>query len=86
MVALGSAYAAWHRQHSRGASDPNKLAFYNWMLDLGARAPGAHLLDVVCGDGAFLSVAIRRGVIGSGTDLSPVAIDIARTSVPGGIF
>jgi SAM-dependent methyltransferase len=85
-VALGSAYDAWHREHSRGVSDPNKLAFYNWMLDLAAPASGAELLDVACGDGSFLSVAIDRGLIGTGTDLSPVAIDIARTSVPGGTF
>jgi SAM-dependent methyltransferase len=85
-VALGSVYDAWHREHSRGGRDPNKLAFFDWVLDLAAPAEGADLLDVACGDGSFLSVAIDRGVVASGTDLSPVAIEIARTSVPGGDF
>ena len=84
-VALGSAYDDWHREHS-GGRDPNKLAFFNWVLDLAAPAQGAELLDVACGDGSFLSVAIGRRISASGADLSPVAIDIARTSVPGGTF
>jgi SAM-dependent methyltransferase len=85
-VALGAAYDAWHREHSHGGHDSNKLAFFNWVLDLAAPAKGAEMLDVACGDGAFLSVAIERGVTGSGTDLSPVAIEVARKSVPGGAF
>lgn len=85
-VALGSAYDAWHREHSRGGRDPNKLAFFDWVLDLAAPAQGAELLDVACGDGSFLSVAIDRGVAASGTDLSPVAIEIAQRTVPGGAF
>jgi SAM-dependent methyltransferase len=85
-VALGSAYDAWHREHSRGGRDPNKLAFFDWILGLATPAAGADLLDVACGDGAFLSAAIERGVAASGTDLSPVAIEIAQTSVPGADF
>jgi SAM-dependent methyltransferase len=79
---LGEAYDAWHSEHCRADSDPEKLVFFNWALDLAAPEQGARLLDVACGDGTFLSAAAARGLEPSGIDLSPVAIESARTIVP----
>ena len=44
------------------------------------------MLDVACGDGSFLSVALDRGVEAAGTDLSSVAIRLAESNVPQASF
>jgi SAM-dependent methyltransferase len=80
---LARAYDAWHREHGGHDHGEEHVRFYNWALDLISPPPGARLLDVACGDGSFLSVAVARGVEASGIDLSPVAVESARAAVPG---
>jgi ubiquinone/menaquinone biosynthesis C-methylase UbiE/uncharacterized protein YbaR (Trm112 family) len=80
---LGSSYDAWHRRHAREDVDRHTLAFFDWVLDLAAPEPGTQLLDVACGDGAFLSAAVLRGVEPHGIDVSQTAIEIATTNLPG---
>jgi SAM-dependent methyltransferase len=79
---LASAYDAWHLDHSPTSVDPRQREFFNWVLDLVKPAPGGRLLDVACGNGAFLSVAAERRLALSGIDVAPVAIDVARALVP----
>jgi ubiquinone/menaquinone biosynthesis C-methylase UbiE/uncharacterized protein YbaR (Trm112 family) len=81
---LQSSYDAWHRQHRRRSSDRHASAFFDWVLDLAAPEQGERLLDVACGDGAFLSAAIRRGVEPHGIDLSRTAIEVAKAHLPEG--
>ena len=48
--------------------------------------PGAHVLDVACGTGAWLMTVSECGGIPSGIDLSEKAVGICRKNMPGGEF
>ena len=51
-----------------------------------AHAHGLRLLDVGCGSGFFLEVALECGFDPAGIELSPVAIDLAQPTVRGRII
>jgi demethylmenaquinone methyltransferase / 2-methoxy-6-polyprenyl-1,4-benzoquinol methylase len=57
---------------------------YSWMLKLVEPTPGAHLLDVACGQGALLKLAAAAGMQIAGIDVSPVAVEKAREACPYG--
>jgi SAM-dependent methyltransferase len=78
---LQERYDQWHEEHARPSS-PKEERFHAWLLDL-LGTPDGRLLDVACGAGRFLSRAGERGFDVAGVDISQVAIDAARTSLPG---
>lgn len=85
-VDLAKHYDRWHdrrRGTETGASDDR---LKQWVLDLTQVEPGMSVLDVACGQGGFLAAARARGAQLHGVDVSPVAIDIARSVVPEGEF
>jgi SAM-dependent methyltransferase len=55
---------------------------YEAVLAHVAPAPGARVLDVGCGAGAFLRVVADRGLRPSGLDASSALADLARARVP----
>lgn len=57
-------------------------SFYKWFLSLLHPRPGRALLDVSCGQGAFLQFAIETGLLATGLDLSPVAVAITANRAP----
>jgi SAM-dependent methyltransferase len=48
--------------------------------------PGRHLLDVGCGTGALLELAVARGATGVGIDIAPAMVAAAAERVPGASF
>ena len=44
--------------------------------------PGEHLLDIACGPGQLLKVAVTKGLVATGIDLSPAAIALCQKRVP----
>jgi SAM-dependent methyltransferase len=52
---------------------------YATFFELACRAAGRNLLDIGCGDGAFLRIARERGFDISGVDIDPQAVDLARS-------
>lgn len=44
---------------------------------------GKKLLDVACGVGLWLRAAVELGALPAGIDISPVALDVCKTSLPG---
>lgn len=54
-------------------------ALWRWLLDVVNARPGMRLLDVACGEGQLVRLAIERGVEAHGVDLSEVALAKART-------
>jgi SAM-dependent methyltransferase len=57
-------------------------SFYKWFLSLLRPRPGQRLLDISCGQGAFLHFAVEAGLRATGLDLSPVAMTITASRVP----
>jgi ubiquinone/menaquinone biosynthesis C-methylase UbiE len=57
-------------------------SFYRWLLDLLDAQPGDTLLDVSCGQGDLVQCASDAGLVASGLDLSPVAIEVTRLRAP----
>ncbi|HEX8802606.1 MAG TPA: class I SAM-dependent methyltransferase [Acidimicrobiales bacterium] len=55
-----------------------KFDLAGWVLDLAGVAPGQDVLDVGCGNGAYLAELRRRGVRAVGCDLSPGMLRAAR--------
>jgi 2-polyprenyl-3-methyl-5-hydroxy-6-metoxy-1,4-benzoquinol methylase len=68
----------------RGASHEVSHAYLKPCLDkLVDQVPtGAHVLDLGCGNGSFISLFRNRGWILHGTDFSPTGIDIAKHTFP----
>jgi SAM-dependent methyltransferase len=56
---------------------------YRAVLERGAIARGARLLDAGCGSGRFAQLATQRGAVVSGLDAAPALVAIARERVPG---
>lgn len=79
---LARAYDAWHAAARPARNQASALSFFEWILGLASAKPGSRLLDVACGDGSFLAVAVQRGLEAHGIDLSAVAIGNARANVP----
>jgi ubiquinone/menaquinone biosynthesis C-methylase UbiE len=78
---LPAEYDRWHEAFA-GQDDPRALRFFDWILALLQVADGESLLDVACGQGAFIEHAARCGLRVSGVDLSEVAVAAARTRLP----
>jgi SAM-dependent methyltransferase len=57
--------------------------YYEWLLSLVRARAGERLLDVGCGSGPLLGAAVRLGLKVAGNDISAVALDQARSAVPG---
>jgi SAM-dependent methyltransferase len=79
---LSRIYDEWHAGSSARANREAALPFFEWILDLTGVRREDRLLDVACGDGGFLEIAVRQGVEGHGIDLSQVAITRAAENVP----
>ncbi len=66
------------RIHAEGYNDTFDEA-HDWLAAQILHGPAnAHLFDIGCGDGTWLSVAEDRGVMGEGVDLSPAFVEIAQ--------
>lgn len=71
---------AYDQIHSRGAM--NAVAgYYEWLVSLLGPERG-RLLDVGCGTGQLLAVAASHGFSVAGIDISAVAVDLVRKTVP----
>lgn len=57
-------------------------SFYLWLLGLLRSRPGETLLDVSCGQGELARLASDAGLVVSGLDLSPVAVEAASRRAP----
>jgi SAM-dependent methyltransferase len=84
---LGVRYDTWHRDGPAAAGrthalDPRDLRFFAWATGLLRAVPGESLLDVACGQGAYLQFAARSGLVTTGVDLSRVALQVARERAP----
>jgi SAM-dependent methyltransferase len=55
---------------------------YEAALDRVGIEPGQKVLDIGCGAGAFLRLAVDRGAVAFGLDASEALIDLARERVP----
>ena len=77
---LRERYDRWHETHA-GQSSLKEEQFHSWLLDLLGQ-PEGRLLDVACGAGRFLTRARERGFELAGVDISQVAVDAARASLP----
>src|SRR2546427_9323290 len=63
-------------------NEPMCTPFYEAVLDVTEVGPGTTLLDVGCGGGFAMMLAVRRGATVSGIDATPALLDIARERVP----
>jgi uncharacterized peroxidase-related enzyme len=70
----------WGRQAVDFAtlSEPHNCREYVAMHQHLAVGPGDHLLDVACGAGLAVELAVARGATGAGIDASPRLISVAR--------
>lgn len=66
--------------------DAELAAFGDAVLDAIQPGPGDHLLDVGCGTGTLLELAVARGATGVGIDISPAMIEAASRLVPAASF
>ncbi|MCE7939464.1 hypothetical protein DCC79_10305 [bacterium] len=62
----------------------NLVRHFRRLLEVAGARPGARLLDVACGEAGLLHAAAAMGVSVHGVDLSPVALRLGRTGLPGG--
>jgi SAM-dependent methyltransferase len=77
----GGTRAAYNEiYHDVGIRHPDAL--WRRLLDLVDARPGMRLLDVACGEGQLLRLAIGRGIEAHGVDLSEVALAKARAEAP----
>ena len=72
-------YYAPDAEAAQGGSEDPSVAYFYPLLRL---ADPARILDVACGQGAFLQRAARDGHSLAGVDISQVAIEHARTRLP----
>ena len=83
---LQDRYNRWHEERLTSQEPPDAethaTRFYAWLFGLLQAEPGSHLLDVACGQGAFLAYAAAHGLAVTGVDVSTVAVAAARTRVP----
>jgi len=68
---------AWNEHWGRLAAPAREA-----VADAVALGPGVRLLDAGCGTGEFLALALERGAIASGIDLSPDMLAVARRRAP----
>lgn len=76
-------YAAWR------ASDLGRITEaleHRLLLDLAGPLDGRRILDVGCGDGAFVTRLAAGGAAATGIDADPAVITAARATVPGACF
>jgi SAM-dependent methyltransferase len=78
-------YDAWHatalRRRTPEQAAAREAVFHDWLLARLEPAPGASILDVACGTGAFVAHARLAGLEATGTDVSAVALEAARAAV-----
>src|SRR6201984_1293823 len=63
-------------------SEDQQLPTYEAALDRTGLEPGARVLDIGCGAGAFLDLVAERGGVPHGIDASEALIAFARTRLP----
>lgn len=68
---------------TRGVRYLRPVRAYHVFLEILQARSGEHLLDVACGPGHLLASARRKGLHGTGIDLSGVAVELARQQLPG---
>ena len=59
---------------------------YVAVLDRLPLPPGSKVLDVGCGSGVFLELAVERGLSVSGRDATPALLDAAKRRVPSAVL
>ncbi len=73
----GAGAARWAEQEDR------QRPIYEEVLTRAGAGEGSRLLDVGCGSGAALQIAVGRGARVAGLDASVALIELARVRVPG---
>lgn len=81
----GSTRAAYNDIYDAvGIRHPDAL--WEWLLGVVDARPGMRLLDVACGEGQLVRLALRRGIEAHGVDLSEVALAKARREAPSAVL
>jgi len=63
-------------------SEPHNVPLFEAVLDAAGARPGIRLLDVGCGTGLLLELAVARGATVSGIDVAPGMLGLASRRVP----
>jgi SAM-dependent methyltransferase len=64
-------------------SEPHNRPLFEAVLDAAEVGEGTRLLDVGCGTGMLLQLAVERGAVPAGIDVTPELLAIARDRLPG---
>lgn len=70
------------RPEDWAANEDKQTPTYEEAIRRVGMEPGQSVLDIGCGSGAFLRLAVDRGAKGFGLDASEALIELARTRVP----
>lgn len=73
--------ASYDEMHARRAFE-SPPGFLDFVFDAARATPGHRLLDIGCGRGELLVEAADRGVLVSGVDISPAAVQAAAATLP----
>jgi SAM-dependent methyltransferase len=63
-------------------SEPHNRPLFEAVLDAAEVGEGTRLLDVGCGTGMLLQLAVERGAVPAGIDVTPELLAIARDRLP----
>lgn len=77
-ASVQEAYDDFFQTHSLAMRD----SYYLWILELLGIAPGATLVDVACGNGRLVELAVRRNIDAVGADLAYEGIAHVAASTP----
>ena len=79
--------AGWYRDHLREEGSLLREVVYPGALRMLGLARGAKLLDIACGEGSFVQLAVKEGAVAVGIDASPGLIRAAeKKHVPRATF
>ena len=74
-------FGQWAEQYDEGIQGRVARRFYRAVLTAGIPA-GSRVLDVGCGTGRLLSLLAEQGAIGSGVEVAPEMVAVARRANP----
>jgi SAM-dependent methyltransferase len=80
-VAPDEVRASYDEMHARGRFE-SPPGFLDFVFEAARLSPGQRLLDIGCGRGELLVEAADRGVLVSGVDISPGAVQAAVATLP----